>query len=234
MEEGSDGFCMSARAAASRPGTIVPVPLKSPIAALSFVLFTVAVFAVTLGGLERQSALRSQVIVGERDRTFEELQQRGQEDFLRLSDELRDIVTVSHDMFVETGFSRAYLDAHLAFLDVAGKPGERTVEWMLRLGEFSVPLTDVITFAPGVGRVHSLRAEFGRAHDILPTLTLAEAGRVLRNCVGGSYEEPQISLRAPSPEGDIRLFIRALAADERIATLDLETGVCTVRSRGLH
>ncbi len=214
-------------------GTICRVPLKSPIVALSLVLFTAAVFAVTFGGLERQSALRSQVLVAERDRAFVDLQERGKTAFLELSDELRGVVTVSHDMFVEAGFTRAYLDQHLAFLDVGGKAGERTVEWMLHLGEFSVPLTDIITFAPGVGRVHGLRAEFGRAHDILPSLTLSEAGRVLRNCVGGAYEEPQLSLRAPAADGDIRFFVQALASDDRIVTLDLETGVCTVRSHRL-
>lgn len=209
---------------------MIAVRTPRSILALSFALFTVAVFVVTLGGLQRQAALRSQLLIADQDRSFDDLQERGQNAFLELSPELRDIVTVSHDMFVEAGFTRQYLDAHLAFLDVGGQPGERSVSWMLRLGEFSVPLTDTITFAPGVGRVHSLRAEFGVAHDVLPTLTLSEADTVLRHCVGGDYEEPQVSLRAPSSDTDIRLFLQALASGNRIVTLDLETGACTVRS----
>ncbi|TSC79145.1 MAG: hypothetical protein G01um101425_782 [Candidatus Peregrinibacteria bacterium Gr01-1014_25] len=203
------------------------------VTALSLAALAAGVFGVVSLGLARHARLRAETAATMLQENFRSDQRTGRDRFLALPPDLQDVVTSSHDTLVKAGLSDAFLTEHVALADVGGQPGGRTVTWHALLGDIRMVLEDRIWFAVGIGRVHSLAAQLGRAHDITPLFSSAEAGRVLEKCIG-VFTDPAFSLRAAVPDGPVRFLLQARAVevlDEHavVGTLDMETGECQKR-----
>lgn len=203
------------------------------VSALSLAALAAGVFGVVSLGLARHERLRADAAAAVVQESFWAEQRIGRDRFLALPPDLQDVATSSHDALAKAGFSDAFLAEHLALGDIGGQPGGRTVTWHTLLGDIRMSLEDRIWFADGIGRVHSLTAQMGRAHDIIPVFTAAEAGRALQECMG-PFTDPVFSLRAAVPDGPVRFLLQARTEEPQeglavVGTLDVETGECLKR-----
>ena len=169
---------------------------------------------------------------------------------MELTPEEERILRGSRAELIATGFSEVYFDAHFEPVRVVNTPGDRRVTWRFRVGGHETLVHDSLGFyTDSSGRrvdTHTVAATLGRTHDILRTISLARASRVMRACIG-EFEGSSITLQrfsadgraalvftavsvppreAEGVKGDVLAEVRKKKPHIRIGTVDLETGRC--------
>ena len=169
---------------------------------------------------------------------------------MKLTPEEERILWGSKAELLATGFTEAYFDAHFEPVRVVNTPGDRRVTWRFRVGGHETLIHDSLGFyTDAAGRrvdTHTVAATLGHTHDILRTISLARASRVMRACIG-KFEGSAITLQrfgdegraalvftavsvppreAEGAKGDVLAEVRKKKPYIRIGTVDLETGKC--------
>jgi hypothetical protein len=166
---------------------------------------------------------------------------------MKLTPEEERMLRNSKSEIVATGFSESYFDAHFEPVRVMNTPGDRRITWRFRVGEHEALVQDSLGFyTDSAGRrvdAHTVSATLGRTHDILRTISLARARRVMRACIG-EFEGGSVTLQRFGEEGRAALVFTAISVPPRpsakepplppgkkkpflsIGSVDLETGQC--------
>ena len=137
---------------------------------------------------------------------------------MRLTPEEERMVRDSKAEIIATGFSEAYFDAHFEPVRVMNTPGDRRVTWRFRVGGHETLVHDSLGFyTNAAGRrfdTHTVSATLGRTHDILRTISLARARRVMRACIG-EFEGSSVTLQRFGADGRAALVFTAVSVPPR-------------------
>lgn len=140
----------------------------------------------------------------------------------------RQTVLSSRDALLRMGFSPSFMDSNVLLMGYEDAMDERVVRWLLVAGEYELPLVDrVRTELTGEER-HSLVEQLRMVHDLTSTLSLDEAYRHLRSCLGTDVGSSIITYAAPSTEDAAALVMhgQGIGEDGAIVVVDLESGEC--------
>lgn len=156
-------------------------------------------------------------------------------------------VEKSKRAIIETGISEAYFDKHFKLVKTVNDPADRRVEWLYSVNEYEAQLVDAIGFHATGGKrvfVHGIKNQLYATHEIVKTLRLERARRILRSCIG-KFEAEAVIYRTLTVPGKARLYLTGRSIPERernqkpkategeeegqflyVGFVDVETGKC--------
>jgi hypothetical protein len=157
------------------------------------------------------------------------------------------LVEKSKRAIIETGISEAYFDKHFKLVKTVNDPADRRVEWLYSVNEYEAQLVDAIGFHATGGQrafVHGIKNQLYATHEIVKTLPLQRARRILRSCIG-KFESESVIYRTLTVPGKARLYLTGRSIPKReqerepketegeqesqflyVGFVDVETGRC--------
>ena len=127
------------------------------------------------------------------------------------------LVERSKRAIIETGISESYFDKHFKLVKVVDDPADQRVEWLFSVNGYEAQLVDAIGFHSTGGKrvyVHGIKNQLHSTHEIVKTLSLHQARRVLRRCIG-KYESEAVIYRTLSVPGTAKLYLSGRSVIER-------------------
>lgn len=155
------------------------------------------------------------------------------------------LVEQSKRAIIKTGISESYFDKHFKLIKTVNDPADRRVEWLYSVNEYKAQLVDAIGFHSTGGNrayVHGIENQLYATREIVKTLPLQRARRILRSCIG-KYDGESVIYRTLTVPGKARLYLtgRSVLELERrpkeaegeqegrflyVGFVDIETGKC--------
>jgi hypothetical protein len=158
------------------------------------------------------------------------------------------LVEKSKQAIIETGVSESYFDKHFKLIKTVNDPVDRRVEWLYSVNEYQAQLVDAIGFHSTGGKrafIHGIKNQLYATHEIIKTLPLQRARRILRSCIG-RYDGESVIYRTLTVPGKARLYLTGRSIPERerekerkketegehegqflyVGFIDVETGKC--------
>ena len=155
------------------------------------------------------------------------------------------LVEGSKRAIIETGISAPYFEKHFKLVKTVNDPADRRVEWLYSVNGYEAQLVDAIGFHTTGGKrayVHGIKNQLYAAHEIVKTLSLQQARKILRRCVG-KYESESVTYRTLTVPGKARLYLTGRSIPEwkrepretkgedegqflYVGFVDVETGKC--------
>ena len=131
--------------------------------------------------------------------------------------DLDSLVEGSKRAIVETGISESYFDKHFKLIKTVDDPADRRVEWLYSVNGYEAQLVDAIGFHTTGGKrayVHGIKNQLYATHEIVKTLSLKQARRILKRCIG-RYESESVIYRTLTVPGKARLYLTGRSIPER-------------------
>ncbi|MEK6300259.1 MAG: hypothetical protein AABO41_06025 [Acidobacteriota bacterium] len=127
------------------------------------------------------------------------------------------LVERSKRAITETGISNSYFDKHFKLIKTVDDPADRRVEWLFSVNGYEAQLVDAIGFHTTGGKrtyVHGIKNQLYATHEIVKTLSVQQARRILRRCIG-KYESESVIYRTMTVPGKARLYLTGRSILER-------------------
>jgi len=127
------------------------------------------------------------------------------------------LVERSKRAIIETGISASYFDKHFKLVKTVDDPADQRVEWLFSVNGYEAQLVDAIGFHSTGGKrvyVHGIKNQLHSTHEIAKTLSLHQARRVLRRCIG-KYESESVIYSTLSVPGKAKLYLTGRSVIER-------------------
>jgi len=129
------------------------------------------------------------------------------------------LVELSRRAIIETGLSESYFDKHFKLIKSVDDAADQRVEWLFSVNGYKAQLVDAIGFHTTGGKrafVHGIKNQLYETREIVKTLSLAQARKILKRCIG-EYQSETVIYQTLSVPGRAKLYLTGRSIPQREA-----------------